>query len=493
MRSVCLLFVMLAVIGGPLTAEHTLSGVAIDSSGNTLSGLQVEMASGLSGIDPLFDASVLRTRTDEDGRFELKTDWDGDVSFHLITYSDKWFGELSEWTFRRTPAAGEVVVVCGVRHSALVRPALEVKALGADRRCLVVLRTGEFSVRSHLMTLSETDSLIFPVGESTVDVLCLASPISKAIPKPGELGARGWMKRGEARGAACADTIKIVMRDFGVDERQAPAPIRVRLPRLAGPIDLVGLDQAGAVLWHETPERFWRVHCGGSEVERLHELEGRFVTVCVFPGEAATHLMLWHRSESREFLLELDGLPLEDVHVPEWKPAGPSSFTVQIGADEAGQLRPVGKSGVELRLSSGPFFLIQVVEMSDKGIVTFELPSNFGQIDVQFPLGTASAFTEPNKLNVRRGVRANFAGSTLKRFRLTVRGPSGRSMASHVVPLRKLRDGKANVEFSIVLDASSLVTVYLEPGAKYEARIGSRWIPFVVTAEKGEVELKPWG
>ena len=493
MCRVYLWVVILFAFSGQLGAEYSLAGVAINSSGEPLSGLQVELASGLSGIDPLFDTSVMKVQTDKNGRFELKTGWAGDVSFHLIAYSDKWFGELSEWHFRISPAATEVVVVCGVRHSALVKPALDLQALGADRRCLVVLRTGELSVRSHLVTLSEADALSFPVGEPTVDVLCLASPISKDVPRPGELAARGWMKRGEAVGAQCASSITVAMRDFSGDGGQQAATVRVRLPRLAGPMDLIGLDQAGTVLWHETPERFWRVHCGGSEVERIRDLEGDIVTVCVYPGETATHLMLWDRSESRECLLELDKLNFEEVHVPQWKPAGPSSFTVQVGADEAGKLRPVGKSGVELRLSNGPFFIIQIVAMDKKGAVTFELPSNFDQVEVQLPLGSSNAFSEPNKLSVRRGALANFAGTTSEPIRFAVRGPSGRSMASHVIPIRKLRDGKVSLEFSVVLSSNALSVVYLEPGAKYEACFGTRWIPFVVAPDKSEVELKPWG
>ena len=75
-----LLWLLVSVaVGGHLSAEHLFTGMAIDSDGRGMAGLQIELASGLGGLDPVFDDTVLETLTDKDGKFVLETGWGRDL------------------------------------------------------------------------------------------------------------------------------------------------------------------------------------------------------------------------------------------------------------------------------------------------------------------------------------------------------------------------------------------------------------------------------
>ena len=486
-----LLWLLVSVaVGGHLSAEHLFTGMAIDSDGRGMAGLQIELASGLGGLDPVFDDTVLETLTDKDGKFVLETGWGRDLSFHVLAYSDTWFGELSDRNFRPSGESTDVCIVCGVCHTASIKLAT---GLGADedRRCMIVLRTGDFSVRFHLHRLPENEVLKFPVGNPTLDLLCLASPIDKDIPKLGEMATRGWMMRGEVRGAKCGTPVTVPLHDFREDGGAKGKSVRLKLPRLGGPFDVIGLDRSGVPIWHETLERFWRVHCGGSEVERIYDLGSKLVNVGINPGERVRQLVFWDRDEGRECLFDVDDLSYEVVTAVEWTSSEQSRFSVQMGHEDALNVRK-HRHGIEIRLSNGPYFAIKVVPIDDKGVIHFDMPSSFAEVEIQFPLGSGTSFTEPRRVKIRRGVPSEYAGGELERYHLTIQGPSEQSLQSLVVPIRRAGEAKLREEFRVVLDASSSVVAYLEPGVEYESQIGGRWLPFVTDPKDKDILLVPW-
>jgi len=488
---------VLAAFCSSLYAQHSFTGVAIDSNGKALSGLNIELARGWYGSDPLFDHTVLKTRTDKDGNFTIATDWDSDVSFHVIAYSDNYFGEISEWFHRlRRRASTEVCMVCGGRHTMSLRFAPNPGADEQDPRCMVVLRSGR-STRCHVIPLPENQALALPVGEAALDVMCLASPISKEIPKVMDFAARGWMRRGEIRGAKCGDTIHVALHDFRSDG--GGKFVRVKIPRLGGPFYVMGLDKSGVPIWHEAPENFWRVHCGGSDVERINETDTerapgwnrQFIVVTIHLGERVKQLMIWDRDGKRECLYDRDDLSYEEVADVKWIPLELPQFSVQLGDDGAPELHR-DRRGVEVRLFHGACFVIWVVPVDERGVIHFELPANFSEVDIELTPGSGTEFSEPRKLKAKRGVSCDYSGKGIARYHLTVRGPSGQSLASLIVPIRRVDNGKPGENFEIVLDASSSVAVYLQSGAHYEVRIGDRWLPFVADPMSTVVELSPW-
>lgn len=491
------------LLAGPSCHAFVVSGSVVDSDGRPIANMKVALADGWGGLDAVFDESVLETDTDVNGRFRVDTDWQRYdwKSFHVITYSDEHFGEVFNWDYR-VPGSGkvELCIVCGPRYTLSVKPLLPVGLAPEDGRCMVVPRPDSARPRVHVVPWPKDGVLSFPFGVPTLEaVLCLADPVSKDIPKDGELATRGWMARGDARSIKSGETVSVQLHDFRAfdadkaDPGREP-PLLLRIPKRENTFSLIGLNEEGEVLWHESIEGFWNAHVESATEPDADGSLRELLTV--HPGEQASTLVLWNAFSEEECLYDLSKTSRGKWLDLEWSPVEREKrFTVRLPKDARPQWTDGGKLVVYIRY--GVYFNIRTLGASEHAELDFAMPSVIDEVTVEVPQAWPNSESPVWRTRAVRGKAASLPDTQLARFSLTLRGPSGVAMAWAKFQVRRAGESGESKKaerriFWIQLGKDSSTIVYLEPGMRYEVLVGERWVTFTAKEGVDELELTPW-
>lgn len=487
--------------GNGLVASHSVSGLVVDSSGRPLSDMSVELASGWGGLDPVFDEDALATRTNERGRFTLSPQWDMDVSFHVIAYSDDHFGELWEWAHLKRGTQDqdltELCIVCGPRYTMSVEPVMPEDAVTEDARYMVVLRACTVASRVYVRTRSKDVApapMEFPCGGSNMDVLCLADPISKETPKDGEMATQGWKLRGEVKSARCGEPVRVALNDFDTGRSDDDGGLlTLKVPQREGPTHVIALSENDDVVWHESTDGFWRAHVESRPCRDAADRRVDNVIVC--PGQGVSRLILWSKVDEVEYQLDLADADFGEWNVARWEPVKSNEgFAVSL----PDQPRPRVQNGRRLTIiiTKGPYFDIREATVDVSGVFSFNMPSLVDRVTVNVAYASPDDEEPVWTVAATRGETAQLPEVEFAQYLLNFKPPKSSSMGLSRFQLRQAQDeGESTTHprlFWAQFGANGTTVIHLRPGVEYQIRIGDRWVSFRADRDATEIELDPW-